>query len=292
MLKSLFGQSVTRWIKYSEYECVKAPDGELYIVPTTKAASFVYDPLENAENMIVEMLNIGRLCMSGEPDDVKITAELCRFAENYGLLGFMTALPTTSEFMNYETVYILKNRFITDESMSVDEYTSQFFPFDKEYKNIKPKRGYIAEDGSMRVSMAAREKPKAIDLCYQRGYSERYEWLKTQFKDWAFCFYSSLRYYEESDALMKELQRRAVAVFDGNMPTYHIELFDKPTISWNFNSLLVMIQLTLTLMMTEDNTLLHKCKHCSKVFMAARSNVLFCSPECKNKNAIYRKLQI
>jgi hypothetical protein len=53
MLKSLFGQSVTRWIKYSEYECVKAADGELYIVPTTKAVSFVYDPLENAESMIV-----------------------------------------------------------------------------------------------------------------------------------------------------------------------------------------------------------------------------------------------
>ena len=34
------------------------------------------------------------------------------FVSRYGLLGFLTALPTTPSFMDYEAVYLPKNHFI------------------------------------------------------------------------------------------------------------------------------------------------------------------------------------
>ncbi len=34
------------------------------------------------------------------------------FVTRYGLLGLMTALPTTPSFMDYEAVYLPKNHFI------------------------------------------------------------------------------------------------------------------------------------------------------------------------------------
>ena len=43
------------------------------------------------------------------------------FVTGYGLLGFMTALPTTPEFITYQAVYFPKNHFIKEESMTTEE---------------------------------------------------------------------------------------------------------------------------------------------------------------------------
>ena len=52
------------------------------------------------------------------------------FVNHYGLLGLMTALPTTPEFITYEAVYLPKNHFIKEESMNTEDYLACFFPFD------------------------------------------------------------------------------------------------------------------------------------------------------------------
>ena len=43
----------------------------------------------------------------------------------------MTALPTTADFITYESVYLPKNHFIKEESLPTEEYLSYFYPFDK-----------------------------------------------------------------------------------------------------------------------------------------------------------------
>jgi len=105
--------------------------------------------------------------------------------------------------MNYDTVYLPKNRFITSESMATGDYAALFFPFesDGEYKSVTPKKWYVGED-------------------------------------WTFSFCASFLYCEETDPLMQELHRKAISAFDGIAPTYHIELFDKPTLVWDFHLLL------------------------------------------------------
>ena len=65
---------------------------------------------------------------SANGNHLKCSAQIAR---NYGLLGIMTALPTTAKFVDYEKVYLLKNQFIKEEAMDTMEYVSLFFPFTK-----------------------------------------------------------------------------------------------------------------------------------------------------------------
>ena len=129
----------------------------------------------------------------------------------------------------------------------------------------------------------------AMNMSFQRGYAERFDWLKQQFTDWIFVFSTSLLYYEGSDdEETKELFRQAMAACDGNAPTYHIELRDKPTMVWDFHSLLLMIQMMFSTMLTDSKNPLRLCKHCNKVFEAKRPDNLFYSAECKNRFNVYK----
>jgi len=289
-VKSPFQNSSSRWVRYSAYKYQETQDGTLYLTPTVKSASSVYDPLKNAETMVLDMLNVGMLCMRGTPDEKLIQSGILDFAEKYGLLGFITALSTTPDFMNYDTVYLPKNRYVRDEHMAVRDYTALFFPFqdNDSYNDVKPKKHYIGDDGSMRVSLAARDKPQAVEISYQRGYAERYDWLRKQFKDWAFSFCASFMYYDETDPLMQELHRQAMNAFDGIAPTYHIELFDKPTLVWDFHSLLRGIQMMFSFALTDERNPLRPCRHCNTVFAAQDPRAAFCSHECKNRHNVYK----
>jgi len=292
-MNNLFQSASAQWARYSEYEYRQGGDGTLYLMPAQNAQSAVYNPLQNAEAMVIDALNIGLLCMSGNATtkkmQTKIQDEIRAFAGKYGLLGFMTALPTTPEFLNYDVAYLPKNRYLKAESMPSDEYAAMFFPFDDEVnKNPNPKKYYMGDDGAIRVSLAARDKPKAIEMSYGKGYAEPYDWLFTQFKDWAFIFCASFMYYEESDPLMAELHRKAISVFDGNVPTYHIELFDKPTLVWDFHSLLLMVQMIFSLMLTDGSRPLRSCKHCSRAFVVGHPNAAFCGAKCKNQFNVYK----
>ena len=86
-MKNLFERTSSNWVRYSEYEWRAAEDGTLYLTPTKTAQPGIYDPLAE-----------------------------------YGLLGLMTALPTTPTFMDYEAVYLSKNHFIKEETMSTKDY--------------------------------------------------------------------------------------------------------------------------------------------------------------------------
>lgn len=291
----LFGKATSRWIKYSEYDAARAQNGDWYIMPVKDALPSVYDPIEKAEEMVVEALNIGLKLMGGARDfytDERMIAEICVFAEKYGLLGFMTGLPTTPEFMEYESVYLPKNRHIRKESMPSKEYAKLFFPFDdKLNENPNPNRRYVKEGGGIMVSLAARTKPKAVEMAYQQTYAESADWLFTQFKDWAIIFVGSFLHYELVDtkeAEDAELYRQAIAAFDGNVPSFHIELFDKPVMVWDFHSLMAVIHLVLGLMITDDNQPLRSCKYCNRAFVAKHPKAEYCKPSCKNKHNVYK----
>ena len=98
--KELFGKATARWIKYSEYEAERIfddnGDAQWYIMPAKDAMPSVYDPIESIEQIVVEALIIGQKFMSAEKgfyDSNRMIAEMCVFAKEYGLLGFMTGTP-------------------------------------------------------------------------------------------------------------------------------------------------------------------------------------------------------
>ena len=178
--------------------------------------------------------------------------------------------------------------------MAVTDYIALFFPFEKlEY--IKNKNGVrldIGDDGVMvALAMAFRNDPVALNMSFQREYSERYDWLLTQFRDWAFTYLSSFLYYEDYDRLdetTRNLYRQGMAAFGGIAPTYHIELLDKPTIVWDFHSLLLGVQMMFSFMLTDEKKSLRTCKHCRKAFVASHPKAAFCSARCKNQFNVYK----
>ena len=107
-----------------------------------------------------------------------------------------------------------------------------------------------------------KNKPQAVMMSFQREYAESYDWL------------------DENEG---SLYRQGMLAFGGVAPTYHTELRERPNLVWDFNSLLLCIQMMFSFMLTDDDSSLKVCKHCSKAFAATRSNMEFCSPQCKNQ---------
>lgn len=292
-MNNLFEHTSASWVRYDDYEWKEGKDGTLYLTPAAKAKPDIFDPLRDAETLVLDALNIGRMCMSKKPDE-EIRKAILQFALHYGLLGLMTALPTTPNFMEYEAVYLPKNHFIREESMKTADYLSLFFPFEKPdvvKRGIESMWNIDGDRAMMALAMTMSDKPMAVNMAFQRSYAERYEWLKQQFTDWVFTFTTSVLYYEDYDVIdedTRNLYRQSMAAFDGIAPTYHIALLDKPTIIWDFHSLLLGIQMMFSFMLTDDAKPLRLCKHCTKVFVAGRPSAAFCSPQCKNRYNVYK----
>ena len=110
-MNGIIGRTRSHWVRYSDYEWKPNADGVLYLTPVKNAKPSIYDPMKEYEQIVVDAMNIGRLCMGKKPDE-EIQTSIREFALKYGLFGLMTALPTTPTFMDYEAVYLPKNHFI------------------------------------------------------------------------------------------------------------------------------------------------------------------------------------
>ena len=65
-------------------------------------------------------------------------------------------------------------------------------------------------------------------------------------------------------------------------------LLDKPTIVWDFHSLLLGVQMMFSFMLTDSENPIKLCRHYTKAFVASRPSAVFCSPQCKNKHNVYK----
>ncbi len=104
------------------------------------------------------------------------------------------------------------------------------------------------------LTMTFMDEPMAKNMSFQREYAEPYDWVAQQFKDWAFTLTTSILYYNDYDSIdedTRNLYRKAMAAFGGIAPSYHIELLDKPTIYWDFHSLLLGIQMMFSFLLVD-----------------------------------------
>ena len=93
-MNNLFAQSRSHWVRYDRYEIKTGKDGKRYITPENTAKPDIYNPLKESSEMVLEALNVGMLMMNRSPED-EVEKAILAFATHYGLLGLMTALPTT-----------------------------------------------------------------------------------------------------------------------------------------------------------------------------------------------------
>ena len=68
---------------------------------------------------------------------------------------------------------------------------------------------------------------------------------------------------------------------DRVMMALAMTMTDKPTIIWDFHSLLLGIQMMFSFMLTDSKNPIRLCRHCTKAFVASRPSAVFCSPQCK-----------
>ena len=94
-MKQLFERVSSYWVRYDKYEIRTDVKGVRYVTAAADARPDIFDPLADAQTMVLEALNVGRLFFGDKaPENVRESA-LLQFIHHYGLLGLMTALPTT-----------------------------------------------------------------------------------------------------------------------------------------------------------------------------------------------------
>ena len=289
VMKQLFERVSSYWVRYDKYEIRTDAKGTKYVTAAEGARPQIIDPLEDAQSMVLDALNAGRLFFGKKAPEREHEAGILRFVHRYGLLGLMTALPTTPKFMQYEKVYLPKNHFIREEALETLEYLDYFYPFQK--LNIrKHKTEFIWEvegdTDAKALAMTFANDPDAMNMGFQKEYAEPVEWIAKALKDLTFPFITSKYFYEHGDAFdadEKKLMAQGVAAFGGIAPTYRIALLDKPTIVWDFHSLLIGLQMMFSFMLAEDKTPLRMCDHCDTIFVANRKTQRFCCDKCRRK---------
>ena len=98
-MMNIFKKTSSHWVRYDKYEWRKDDRGRLYITPAEKAKPQLYNPLKDAESMVLHAINTGVTCMAKDAGEQTKQDAVMDFVSAYGLLGFMTALPTTPEFI-------------------------------------------------------------------------------------------------------------------------------------------------------------------------------------------------
>lgn len=291
-MMNIFAHTSATWVRYSDYEWRQAADGHFYLLPTSGAVPSIYTPTKVTNELVLAAVEIGRTLI-GKTSPEKGRALIREFARQYGLLGIMTALPTTADFIVYEKVYFPRNAFIRDESMGTAEYLKNFYPFkmpDFKKKGVESVWNSQDDDDylvkAMMLTYTGKRDPQAMAMSFIRDYGERYEWMAEVFKDWAFTLMTAHIYYDKDD-LANEATRKVyesgMAAFEGNAPTYHLELRDKPVIVWDYYSLMLCVKLMLNVMMTDEAHPIRLCRQCMKPFLVTEEEEEFCSPQCRRK---------
>ena len=125
---NIFEHTRASWVRYSDYQWKEGPDGYFYLMPMPEAKPNIYDPTKVSNELVLDAVEIGRAFMNRTPPE-NGRAIIRDFAVKYGLLGIMTALPTTASFFDYEKVYFPRNDFIREEVLDTTTYLRYFYPF-------------------------------------------------------------------------------------------------------------------------------------------------------------------
>lgn len=284
-MNTVFENADAAWVCYSRYEIKKDADNNEYVCPAEDASARIVTPFKDPETLIIDTLTAARE-LSHTDDKYTIILD---YVSKYGLFGFMTALPTTASFTEYEHVYLPKNEFIKAEVMNTEDYLSLFFPFNMpDFAKNRKVVAYSVSGDREQLALMAAFSDSVIEkvMVVSKYYCERFDWIVEQFRSFLFTFYTCFLYYEDKktadpDTLL--MYRRAMSAFDANVPTYHLELRDRPTMVWDFHSLSQTIQLLLSFILTDPDTELRPCKNCYKVYNVQDYNRSFCSRKCEKE---------
>ena len=286
-MKYVVEQNISMWIHYSKYE-IRICQGIEYIIPAQDAYPRPYNIQKKKEEIVLDAVNVGLLVLGKKSEQV-IREAVLQFEKKYGLLGMMTALPVTPDFIEFPQTYFPKNRFIREKGLMTEEYMKKFFPFhDVEMvkKNLEPNWEDPDHTAFWSLLNGISDQPDAVRMSLQKEYSEPYEWVVNQLKDWAYMLSTTYLYYADgvvTDLEMNLTLQMGMEAFGGVAPSYIILLREKTTLWWHFNSLQQCIHMMLAFMLADEKNPLRLCKYCHKAFVMTEEDSWFCKSDCKDE---------
>jgi hypothetical protein len=278
-IRDFFEKTSSDWVRYSKYE-IKEKDGREYITPAADSKIELYNPLDSVEDLVVNALNVGMLLCIGELDTQNTHDMLISFAQSYGLLGFMTAIPLNGNFMEYPHVYFGRNAFFDVDMMETREYLQLFQPFG--IKEGQPRDGF-----SLPVTLIT-GKTLEYSIVFSRNYSERTDWFEGILKEFYMHFAACKAYEGTDNPALKDAFADTISGFSEYGLGFRMGIDGKPTMIWDFNSLKMVIETIYAFLISAADTPLRMCKHCGKAFYAKHGRSEFCSGRCRNQFNVYK----
>lgn len=284
----------TFWFKYSDYEMIEI-DERHYITPKENAKISMYDPFKFADEILVDILMIGRYI---EKNDIASSNEkIMQFVKNYGLLGELTYLPINSDIVNQNKVYLPKGNLVSNEEiMSTYDYIELFLKCKKKQKIVMKKnaRGEILELSTENEvnPLFAIDRPAEYAVVFSKAYSECLIWIMHYTRTLYQTFEAIENYSKLEDAYTKQIYDIRIKNFNPSKIACRVLMGNKkddvPVLEWNFNSLKLAIDTMFALNETTNRKTVKMCKHCSKPFSSLNLKAEYCSPKCRNQANVYK----
>ena len=284
----------TFWFRYDGYE-IKEIDEKHYITPKENSKIIMYDPFDLADDILVDILMIGR-CV--EKNEIEASnKKIMEFVEKYGLLGELTYLPLNTDIVKQNKVYLPSGNLVSEkETLPTDEYIKLFLKCKKKQKVIMKKnaRGEIL-DLSVENEMnplAIIDRPAEYAVVFSRAYSECLIWIMHYARTLYLTFEAIENYSKAQDAYTKQIYDTRIKEFNPSKIACKILMGknkeDKPVLEWNFNSLKLAIDTMFALNETTKRKTVKMCKHCGKPFASQNLKAEYCSPQCRNQANVYK----
>ncbi|MBQ4538457.1 MAG: hypothetical protein II995_02490 [Oscillospiraceae bacterium] len=254
-LGELFPCVAPDWVRYSDYEYKLFENSGVRVVPAEGAKAEIYNPMEMAIPMLVDALNIGRICRHDLGDAEPLVLQ---FVRKYGLIGLAVDLPLQTDFLSAKEVILGESGFHgLSETMPTSSYIDVFFP-----------EGYLPEDGEQLGSVTGRG--EVYNRIFSPVYGERRQWL--------IDYFSSLNrrfeiFYEDPAHADLPLRTLRYGVVGGN----------PPKLGWIFPSLKSIMDMALAQCVSSPDTLLRVCKNCGEIYYNEHVRSEFCTARCRNQ---------
>ena len=277
------------WVKYSNYEFVQINE-ETYIKPTEDAEYEIYDPFLVADDILVDILNIGRLAINNEFE--VCNSKILEFVRNYGLLGELTFLPLNSNIVHQRKTYLPKgNQFTNKEVVPTEEYLKYFLVADKNKRigiEVAPNKTIVISNSNEATANIILDKGIEYNIVFSKGYSEKLTWFVEYAQNLYIVFDAIENFGKEDNEYERKMSEMYIKSFVASNIACRVEMLKEPTLKWDFNSLKLAINTMFLLNETTQRKTVKICKFCGKAFSSQNLKAEYCSLQCRNKANVYK----
>ena len=275
-IKNLFAHTSSMWVRYSEY-VIRTVDGTAFILPEDEYAEFtVYDAAVNATEAVTDALKYGKLIAADENDSERVEKAVLSFTKKYGSLGWMMELALEKSFDDRPQVFLgRRGGLLGNTVMPTEKYYDYFL----RASEIPREEQYFPSRIAYTVGREA-EYEKAFSVHYGEPLLWTAEWLQKLY----YHFFSHKNYDKpEYTSTERGVMTHLASQYEHSGIGFFLNAKGQPQITWEFDSLMTVIETAYGLMLTDEAQPLRICKSCDEIYSNANARSEFCSVRCRNR---------